>query len=143
MSTATSEPTTTNALFASAAATLAQFVLDHPGPDISSITLDRFDLSADMPRLLLHVSSPQRMNDLAAWVDLLDEPTVTINRFPTYIAATLECTVDDTPVMLWGHLAGDEVAALWSVLDDTAPDMHQSVQVSVAELHRAASGGAQ
>lgn len=141
MSTTTSEPTTANTLFASAAATLAQFVIDHPGPDLSSITLDRVDL--DLPRLLLHVSSPQRLRDLAAWADLLDDPTVMINRFPTYISATLECVVDDIPVMLWGHLAGDEIAALWSVLDDVAPDMHHSAQLSVAALHRAASGGGQ
>ena len=141
MSTATSEQAATNALFASAATTLAQFLIDHDGPECASATLDYLGASADVPRVLLHLSSPHRLSDLAGWAELLSEPTVMITRRPTSIAATVELVVDDIPFTLWSHLARDETTAVWNEID-LPPEVDESVRFSVDALRRAANGGA-
>ncbi len=135
MSIASSEPDTTTALnpyFASAATSVAQFLIDHTGPDIGSIALDRLG-SSDLPRVLLHVGQ-QRLSALVEWAQLVQEPTIGITRRATYIAATVTTTTDDdTQFILWTHLATHEIATVWKVLDP-APEMGETTHVAVEAL---------
>ncbi len=137
MSTATSEATAVNPLLASAATTVAQFLIDHDGPACASITLDELG-ATDGPRILLHLSSQHRLAGLAGWAQLVTDPTVKITRRPTYIAATVELEVDDAPVILWSHLARDEITAVWAQIPDLPPEVDESVRLSVEALQLAA-----
>lgn len=141
MSTATSEPATdtdaaVNPLFAGATTRLAQFLVDHPeGPAVSSATLD-FLGADDVPRILLHIRSADRLAGVTSWAGLVEDPAIVVTRRPTYIAVTVELAMEDNPLILWVHLQRGEVAALWPQLKN-APEMDESVHVSLGILRSA------
>lgn len=136
MSTAV-ETTITNALLASGATTLAQFLMDYPGPAFSSVTLD-YLRSDEQPRVLLHLCPSGRLSALADWAETVPESTVMVTQRPTYVVITIEIAVDDTPLIVWSHLARDEIAAVYSALL-TSLEMDESAHLSPASLRQAAS----
>ncbi len=136
MSIATTETTITNALLASAATTLAQFLIDHPGPALSSIAFD-YLRSDDQPRVLLHLTPSERLSALSDWAEIMTEPSIVVTKQPTYVAITVETTVDDIPLVVWSHLARDEKAAMFEALS-TPPEAGESVHLSAEVLRQVA-----
>lgn len=112
-------PENAHVALASGAADSATLLATHAdAPPLSAIEIE-FDHVDNRPRARCQLGPAitSRLAALVAWVDELDDASVTVRRFadydPPFTSVSVHAATGGTAVQVWTHPEADEVAELW------------------------------